>query len=159
MTVTVVRRDFRSVPHRDAAGTWTAIVDLLNGSRDAARRQQLLAVTGVVSSVITDQFPRESPIVATCEGPRTRIYCSYDDDALDDSNENETPLGYDALKGDWQVSLPVSAEDLAWVQAALKRHGNRVVAYDKDEGLESARSAQAAPATALALDVEGFMKS
>jgi len=159
MTVTVVRRDFRSVPHRDAAATWTAIVDLLNGSGDAARRQQMLAVTGVASSVITDQFPRESPIVATCEGPRTRIYCWYDDDALDDSNENEARLGYDALKGDWQVSLPVSAEDLAWVQAALKKHGDRIVAYDKDEGQESARSAQAVSATALALDVEGFMKS
>lgn len=160
MTTTVARRDFRSVPHRDAAATWAAIVDLLTaGGNDAAKRAELLSVSGVASSAIADQGPRDSPIVVTCDGPRTRIYCSYDDDAMDDSSSNEAKLGFDALNGDWQVSLPVAEEDLAWVQAALKKNSNRIVARDKDTGIEVEQKAQAAASGALVLDVEGFMKS
>jgi hypothetical protein len=157
---TVVRRDFRSIPHRDASATWTAVVDLLTaGSNDAAKRKELLAVVGVACSVIADQGPRESPIVVTCDGPRTRIYLSYDDDALDDSSSNEAKLGFDALAGSWQVSLPVAAEDLAWVQGALKQHGTRIVARDKDTGIEVEQSASAVAGKSLVLDIEGFMKS
>lgn len=160
MTTTVASRDFRSVPHRDAAATWAAIVDLLTaGGKDAEKRTELLSVSGVASSAIADQGPRDSPIVVTCDGPRTRIYCSYDDDAMDDSSSNEATLGFDALNGNWQVSLPVAEEDLAWVQAALKKHSNRIVARDKDTGIEVEQKSQAAASGALVLDVEGFMKS
>lgn len=157
---TVARRDFRSIPHRDASATWAAIVDLLTaGGNDTGKRQELLKVAGVASSVIADQGPRDSPIVVTCDGPRTRVYCGYDDDALDDSNSNEAKLGFDALKGDWQVSLPVAEEDLVWVQAALKKNSSRVVARDKDSGIEVEQMAQAAAGNAFVLDVDGFMKS
>ena len=157
---TVVRRDFRSLPHRDASATWTAIVDLLTaGGNDGAKRKELMSVAGVASSIIADQCTGESPIVVTCEGPRTRIYCSFDDDALDESNGNETQLGFDALKGDWQVSLPVAEEDLAWVRAALKKNSSRVVARDKDSGIEVEQTAQTAAGKTFVLDVEGFMKS
>ena len=157
---TVVRRDFRSIPHRDASATWTAVVDLLTaGSNDAAKREELLAVAGVACSVIADQGPRESPIVVTCDGPRTRLYLSYDDDALDDSNSNEAKLGFDALRGSWQVSLPVAEEDLTWVRAALQQNSKRVVARDKDTGIEVEQSANAAAGKVLVLDIEGFMKS
>ncbi|MEK6596878.1 MAG: D-2-hydroxyacid dehydrogenase, partial [Gemmatimonadota bacterium] len=49
----------------------------------------------------------------------TRIYCSYDDEAMDDSSSNEAKLGFDALKGEWQISLPVAEEDLAWAEVYL----------------------------------------
>jgi hypothetical protein len=157
---TVARRDFRSVPHRDASATWACIVDLLTaGGNDAAKRKELMNVAGVASSVIADQGPRDSPIVVTCDGPRTRIYCAYDDEALDESSSNEAKLGFDALKGDWRVSLPVAEEDLAWVTAALKKNSSRVVARDKDSGIEEEQKAQAATGCSFALDVEGFMKS
>lgn len=156
---TVVRRDFRSIPHRDASATWSAIVYLLTAGCNGAKQQELQAVAGVACSVIADQGPRDSPIVATCDGPRTRIYCSYDDDALDDSNSNETKLGFDALKGDWQVSLPVAKEDLAWVQSALKKHSTRIVVHDKNEGITIEKEEQAAASNSMTLDVDGFWKS
>ena len=160
MTPTVARRDFRSVPHRDAATTWAAIVDLLTaGNNDVAKRHELMNVSGVASSVIADQAPCASPIVVTCDGPRTRIYCSYDDDAMDDSSSNESTLGFDALRGDWQVSLPVAEEDLAWVRSALKKSTNRVVARNKDSGTEVEQKTGASASSPLVLDVEGFMKS
>lgn len=102
---TVASRTFRSTPQRDAHTTWTAIVDLLTQGKTCAARTELMAVAGVAASVIADQAPKDGAIVVTCDGPRTRIYCIYDDDAIDGADANEDPLGFDPLKGDWRVSL------------------------------------------------------
>lgn len=156
----VARRDFRSIPHRDASETWIAIVDLLTaGGNDAAKRRELLNVAGIASSVIADQCPAESPIVVICNGPRTRIYCLYDDNAIDESSSNEAILGFDALSGDWQVSLPAANEDLAWVTAALRKSSARVVARDKDLGIEINQKREATVGGMFIVDIEGFMKS
>lgn len=156
--ITVARRDFRSTPHRDAHQTWADIVALLTaGASGEVARPDLMAVAGVASSVIADQGPRDVPIVVTCDGPQTRIYCHYDDDALDESNSNEAALGFDPLKGDWQVSLPVEVDDLAWVTAALAVKSVRVVARDRNEKTETSTAGNAA--ARFVVDVEGFMKA
>lgn len=158
--MSTVRRDFRSVPSRDAAETWTAIVDLITaGSSNEDARKELLSVTGIVASAITDQTPKSSPIVVTCDGPRTRIYCLYDDDALDESSGNESKLGFDATKGNWQVSVAIATDDLSWIQAALKRQTSRVVARDAESGFEVDADKKSASASAVTLDLEGFLKS
>ncbi len=155
---TVVGRVFRSTPERNAANTWEAIVDLLTRGEQNAKRTELLAVSGIAASLIADQAPKDAAIVVTCDGPRTRIYCLFDDDAIDGTDANEDALGFDPLKGDWAVSLPCAAEDLDWVQAALKKHGSRITARDKavqfatDE--ETTKAAQA-----LVFDSKGFLGS
>src|SRR3546814_20149421 len=63
------------------------------------------AETGVAASLIADQAPKSAPIVATCDGPRTRIYCLFYEDAIDGDDANEEVLGFEPLKGDWGVSL------------------------------------------------------
>ena len=123
---TVVGRTFRSNPYRDAAQTWTAIVELLRATGEA--KSELNAVAGIGASIIADQAPQSSPIIITCNGPRARIYCVYDEDAIDGSGENENPLGFDPLQGDWRVSLPCLSDDLTWVQAALKKYSSRITA-------------------------------
>jgi len=158
--MSTVRRDFRSVPSRDAAATWSAIVDLITASSPTAdARKELLSVAGIVASVITDQVPQSSPIVVTCDGPRTRIYCLYDDDALDDSASNESKLGFDATKGDWEVSVAVAADDLSWVQAALKKQTTHVVARDAADGFAVEADKKSASASTVTLDLLGFLKS
>jgi hypothetical protein len=152
---TLVRRTFASGPARSAHDTWEAIVDLLTRSCGEAARDELLSVSGEASSIISDQAPASAPIVVTAEGPRTRIYCLYDDDALDGSDINESPLGFDPLKGDWAVSLPCQAEDLDWVRAALKRKTDRIVARDMSEGTAIADSTSSA-SVELVLDPQGF---
>jgi hypothetical protein len=152
---TLVRRTFASCPARSAHDTWEAIVDLLTRSCGEAARDELLSVSGEASSIISDQAPASAPIVVTAEGPRTRIYCLYDDDALDGSDINESPLGFDPLKGDWAVSLPCQAEDLDWVRAALKRKTDRIVARDMSEGTAIAKSTSSASVD-LVLDPQGF---
>lgn len=156
---TVARRTFGSTPARDALATWSAIVDLLTRGNDGAARTELLAVSGIAASVIADHAPEDSPIVATCDGPRTRIYCLYDDDAIDGSDTNEDPLGFDPLKGDWRVSLPASADDLSWVQAALEEHSDRITARDPNTPIANDHSSKASDAQTLVLDTKEFLGS
>jgi hypothetical protein len=156
---TIASRTFNSTPQRDAGATWQAIVALLTQGRDGAARDELLRVAGVASSVIADQAPKDAAITVTCDGPRTRIYCLYDDDAVEGSEANEDPLGFDPLNGDWRVSLPCEAEDLTWVQGALKKHSKRVTARDKSAVLAADASTAAASSSSLVLDTKGFLGS
>jgi len=155
---TVASRRFKSTPGRDAARTWTAIVDLLTQGREGNPRHQLFAVAGIAASVIADQAPKDAAITVTCDGPRTRIYCLYDEDAVEGSDTNEDPLGFDPLNGDWRVSLPCVAEDLPWVQSALKKHGDRITARDRDAAPE-ADGVKATKAQYLVFDAKGFLGS
>lgn len=153
---TVASRSFRCTPHRDSMDTWLAIVELLTRGESAGAKATMLAVKGIAASVIADQAPKGAPIVATCDGPRTRVYCIYDDDAIDGTGENEAPLGYDPLKGDWAVSLPCQDSDLSWVQTALKAHGDRITARSiNDRVVETVKSGNAA----LVFDPKGFLGS
>lgn len=157
---TVASRTFRSVPHRDAVRTWTDIVHLLTQGKAREAQRELLAVTGVASSVIADQAPKEAPIIVTCDGPRTRIYCVYDDAALNESEASEDALGFEPLKGAWLVSLPCLADELAWVQGALAKHSSRITARDVATGLSSdGDESSEANAGSLSLDVKGFLGS
>jgi hypothetical protein len=156
---TVASRTFRSTPQRDALQTWTAIVDMLTQGKTGAAQTELLAVAGVAASVIADQAPKDAAIVATCDGPRTRIYCLYDDDAIEGSDANEDALGFDPLKGDWRVSLPCPADDLAWVQGALKQHSSRITARDRDAAVTTENAASTTKAEALVFDPKGFLGS
>jgi len=158
---TVARRTFRSNPQRDALQTWIAIVDLLTQGRTGDSRTELLAIGGVAASIIAEQAPKDAAIVVTCDGPRTRIYCLYDDEAIEGSDANEDVLGFDPLKGDWRMSLPCPADDLGWVQGALKKHSTRITARDRDTPLSEDASATATVmrAQGLVFDPKGFLGS
>ncbi|MFE8596581.1 hypothetical protein [Archangium violaceum] len=156
---TIARRTFRASPHRTASDTWTTIVELLTQGGRTGAREELLAVCGIASSVITDQAPKQSPIVVTCEGPRTRIYCLYDEEALESADADEAPLGFDPLQGEWSVSLPCLAEDLDWVRGALQKHSRRITARDVAMGFDIEETPDASKDTPLVLDVKGFLGS
>ena len=155
---TVSSRTFRGSPQRDSSQTWTAIVDLLTRGKNDANRTELLSVAGIAASVITERGPKDSAIIVTCDGPRTRIYCLYDEDAIDGADANEDALGFDPLKGDWRLSLPCPEADLAWVQSALKKHSLRITARDVDAETKIDASA-ASRGEALILDTKGFLGS
>ena len=155
---TVASRTFRSNPHRDAGETWEMIVGLLTQGKSGSAKQELMAVQGIAASIIADKAPENAPIVVTCSGPRTRIYCLYEDNALDESAANENSLGFDPLSGDWSISLPCQTEDLSWVQNALKGHGKRITARDLNQGLSNEVAATAEKKfEPLTLDLKGFL--
>ncbi|NAO51199.1 hypothetical protein [Pseudomonas syringae] len=156
----VVRRVIRSSPHRSTSDTWSFIVDLLTKGEQGEKRDELLSVSGVASSIISEQSARDAAIVITCDGPRTRIYCLYDDEALDVGDEKEDRLVHDALKGDWAVSLPCPEDDLVWVQKALKAKSTRITARDLTQSLgEDSTKSQAAADSAFTVDVDRFLQS
>jgi hypothetical protein len=153
---TVARRTFRSSPYRDALSTWQSIRDLLTQTNTKAQ-QEIDAVSGIASSIIADKACENSPIIVSCDGPQTRIYCLYDDDAIDGSDANEDLLGFEPLKGEWTISLPCEAEDLDWVQSALKQKSERVTARDKSEG-KAQDTTKTSQGAALEIDIEGLFK-
>jgi hypothetical protein len=153
---TVASRKIRSTPHRSASDTWTLIVELLTRGNAGAARTELLAIAGVASSIITDQFPKDAPIVITCDGPRTRIRCTYDEDAIDGTNASEDVLGFDPLAGEWMLSFPCGEDDLPWVQAALKGHPH-VCARSLDDKVEKASMDSAGNDQPLEIDVARFL--
>ncbi|MBX9964172.1 MAG: hypothetical protein K2Y35_14020 [Burkholderiales bacterium] len=156
---TVVSRVVRSSPHRSTSETWVVIVDLLTRGNDSAARNELLSVSGVASSVIAEQAAKEAAIVATCEGPRTRVYCLYDEEAIEGGDAKENALGYDALKGQWAVSLPCLKDDLDWVQRALKTKSSRITARDMAQKLGEEEVTKATSPGGLILNVDQFLKS
>jgi hypothetical protein len=157
---TVASRVVRSSPHRDTPATWQVIVDLLTQGASSAARTELLAVEGVVSAVIAERAPKDAAIVVTCDGPRTRIYCLYDEDAIEGSDAKEDSLGYDPLAGDWRISIPCPPDDLAWVQRSLKAKSTRVTARDLSSKLGDDDAASSKTQDrALTLDLGKFLKS
>ena len=158
MSTTVASRVVRSSPHRDALRTWDLIVDLLTQGGEEAARAELIAITGVACSIIAERSPQDAAIVATGDGPRTRIYCLYDDAAIEGADAKEDALGYAPLQGDWALSLPCSADDLDWVQRALKAKSSRITARAQAQTLGETDDRNAKSA-ALVLDAEAFLKS
>jgi hypothetical protein len=152
MMATVARRTFQSSPHRDTLATWDAIIELLTKTNTDARNE-LKSVAGIASSIIGDKACEKACITVSCDGPQTRIYCLYDDDAIDGSDANEDVLGFDPLKGEWSISLPCEVDDLTWVQSALKKKSSRITARDKSEAKKQTTATSEA-STAFEIDIE-----
>ena len=156
---TVVKRVVRGPPHRDSVETWDFIVQLLTQGKTSAKRDELLAVAGVASSILTEMAPKDAAIVVECKGPRTRIYCLYDEDAIDGSDAKEDALGFDPLEGEWFISLPCPKDDLAWVERALKAKSTRITARDMTSKLGSESDENSKKATAdFSFDANEFLK-
>ena len=153
----VVRRTVRSTPYRDARETWDLIVAILTRDAAADARAEMDAVAGIVASTIADRSPLHVPIAATCDGPQTRFYCLFDDDALESDASNESGVQHDGTNGDWRISIPCQKDDLTWVQAALKEKSSRITARDgaHDASIEKAGRAEASGG--LVLDPKGFL--
>lgn len=86
------------------------------------------------------------------------IYCTYDEDAIDGSDENENALTYDPLNGEWNMSLPCHSDDIDWVTSALQKHSSRITARDVESGINESDN-ESTKSNALILDLKGFLGS
>ncbi len=140
--MTTITRTFASIPTRSAVETWQAIVDLIAPDPQSAARRDLDAVTGIACSVITDEALRSpSPAVIHGVGPRLRVYCVYDDEALEGEDVNEEPLTFVPTDGAWHMSLPCPEDDLSWVTTALQGRSARIRARPIGSDVEEDREA------------------
>lgn len=156
--MSTVSRTFNSVPARTADETWQAIVDLIAPAEGDARTE-LLSVAGVTCSLITDKA-MSAPVIVTGKGPRVRIYCAYDDSAIEGDSANESSLATIPTVGDWAVSLPCDEGDLPWVNAALGKKSNRITARVKSLGIRLSESETETSVTraAVLFDEEAFLR-
>jgi hypothetical protein len=158
--MSVVARRIRSVPERSAVSTWEFIVDML-APKDGKARQELQRVGGIASSIIASESPRESPIIIIGKGPRVRIYCLYDDNAVSGDNASESALAHCPTDDDWTLSLPSEADDLEWLAEALRKKSTRITVRDKAEtnvdADGKAESNQSQSATTI--NLEAFFRS
>jgi hypothetical protein len=83
----------------------------------------------------------------------------YNEDAIEGDDKNEGPLSFDATAGDWKLSLPCPADDLAWVQNSLKAKSTRISARDMATPVEDEDDGGARQPSDSSVDLEAFFKS
>ena len=100
-----------------------------------------------------------SPIVVHGSGPRVRVYCLYDEDAIAGDNAKEDALSFNAMESNWHMSLPCQATDLTWVQAALNKIASRVTARDlATDDVDTEKIEDSSTAKAAKVDMEAFLR-
>lgn len=126
--MSIVSRKFSASPVRTAVQTWETIINVISSDNEDVR-SELFKVTGVASSIISDETPAENAITIIGSGPRLRIYCLYEEDGnTEDANENT--LHWNIFEKQWEIHFPVNKDDFVWVSKLLAEKGNRFKAYE-----------------------------
>jgi hypothetical protein len=154
--MTVVARRFLARPVRGATETWAAIVDCVCKS-DPQSRREFEKITGEASALIASDIMKEYPFVIMGSGPRLRVYCLYDEDAISGDDKNEEPLGWNPTEGDCMAYLPCTTEECDFFKATLHKKTSRIKCYDVKEGIPEQEQAEA-KSEGLTIDIEGFRK-
>ena len=156
--MSVFSRIIRATPHRASNEAWDVIVDLLAPNRGAAR-DELVRVSGIASSLIASEVSEEDPMVVWGAGPRVRIYCVFNEDAVTGDSAHEEQLPTSPTDGDWSMSLPCPEEDLTWVEGALAGKSTRITARRVGEAVRGDSSSKADQAAgAMTINKEAFLR-
>lgn len=158
--MSTVSRKLRSTPVRSASDTWKVIVTLLASDEESSAHKELMSVIGTASSLITSEAMKDSAVVCAGCGPRVRIYCLYNEDAITGDDANESALQHCPTDEDWELSLPCPPEDLDWVNRSLKEKSNRITARDMAErlGPKDKQNEKSASASAE-VNMEAFFRT
>ena len=157
--MTVIARRFIATPARSASEAWSLSVELLVPESESQARKELLGIAGIASALIADEAMKTAPIVVSGSGPRVRIYCLYDEEAIVGEQAKETSLPAIPTAGNWQMSLPCPADDLPWVQEALKKRSMHVSARDLATGFEIDEPEGDENRSSVVVDTEVFFRS
>ena len=155
---TVLARRVASTPVRTAVETWARIVEIIAPDPVSPARKELAKVAGTACTSIASEAPKQAPIVIWGGGPRVRVYCVFDEDAITQDGINEDALPKSPAEGDWRMSIPFLAEDVAWSGASLAAASSRVSARSVDDDVAD-EEPLAASATPLSLNLAEFLKS
>jgi hypothetical protein len=153
---TVISRRIIAIPVRSSSEAWRAIVDLLASQSESDARKELLAITGISSSIISSEIMKDSPAVVYGSGPRIRFYCLYGEEAITGDSSSEKSFAFDPTEGDWKMSLPCAEEDLDWVKVTLKKYSARITVRGAAELIED--SQEVSNRTPVSIDLESFLR-
>ncbi len=155
---TVVARRVASTPVRTATETWAKIVELVASDPDGPARKELALAAGVACSSIASEATKDAAIVVWGGGPRVRVYCLFDEDAITQEDANEDQLPKSPTEGDWKMSIPCLPEDVAWSKAKLASATSRITVRAMDEDVADGEP-KAAAASSMSINSAEFMKS
>lgn len=156
--MSTVARRIRATPERGASDAWQIIVDLL-APDDGEARRELLGIEGIAASIIATESPKGAPMVVRGKGPRLRIYCLYDEDAISGDDANEAALAECPTEGEWAMSLPADVEDVSWVRDALAKKSKHVTVRDKSEAVDdSEKQSKQGGESDAAINMEAFLR-
>lgn len=153
--MTVIARVIKSVPHRSADDTWTKIVSLLARDQNSAAYRELLSIAGIAGSLIARESMTE-PLVVFGSGPRVRIRCLYNEDAISGDGASEGALPTNPTAGDWNMSLPCPKEDLTWVSKALVKKSSRITAREMGTAVDD-EVRESSAQSVITIDKEAFL--
>lgn len=156
---TVIARNVSSTPTRAVTQTWAKIVELVAPDTNSPARKELDLAAGIACSSISSEAIKDAPIVVWGGGPRVRVYCLFDEDAITQDDVNEDPLPKSPTEGDWKMSIPCLPEDLAWSKAKLASVTSRITARSKEEDVADEEPKAAAAAHSMSINLSEFMKS
>jgi hypothetical protein len=156
--MTVDSRRVVATPARSASAAWDVIVRLVTASGSPAR-QELQRIEGIASCIIAEESLKADPCVIFGSGPRLRIYCLYAEDAIAGEDANEAALTFTPTEGDWQMSLPCPADDLEWVEKALRERSTHVTVREAGAPVEVEPANAQASTAGAAIDREAFLRS
>lgn len=154
--MTVVARRFLARPVRHASAAWAAITDCVCKS-NAQSRKEFEKVKGVASALIASDILQEHPLVIIGSGPRVRIYCLYDEDAISGDDKNEDTFGWDPSEGDWTAYLPCLTEEFDFFKAELAKKTDRILCYDSELGIADEEESSS-KYRSLTIDIEGYRR-
>jgi hypothetical protein len=156
----LLARRVASTPVRTTAETWAKIVELVAPDPQSAARKELAGVTGAACAAIASEALKDAPVVVFGGGPRIRIYCVFDEDAITNEGINEDALPKSPTEGgDWRISIPYLAEDVAWASAGLATASARIAARSVDHEVDDEVSDAAAAKSSLSINMSEFEKS
>ena len=155
--MTVVARRIAATPARSASEAWHVIVNLIAPAEGSARNE-LQTIGGIVSCVIAEEAMKADACVVYGSGPRLRVYCLHNEDAITGEDTNEATLTFCPTEGNWQMSLPCPADDLAWVQQFLKERSTHVVAREVCTSVDDEESNEPATAKSAVVNRGAFLR-
>ncbi len=154
----VVARRIACTPTRTAAEPWERIVDILAPDPKSGARMELAKATGVACASISSEATKDAAIVVWGGGPRVRVYCIFDEDAITGDGVNENVLATSPTEGDWKMSIPCPPEDLKWSNGKLTSVSTRISARSLEDDVEDDGSESASSARSLSINIEEFLK-
>ena len=155
--MTVVARQIAATPARSASEAWRVIVNLI-APYEGAARNELQTIEGIASCVIAEEAMKADACVVYGSGPRLRVYCLHNEDAISGEDTNETTLTFCPTESGWQMSLPCPADDLAWVQQYLKERSTHVVAREVGTPVDDKESNEPAASKSAVVNREAFLR-
>src|SRR5581483_1508228 len=118
---------------------------------------ELNKLNGVLGQLICSESFVNEPIVVHGGGPRVRMYCVYNDEAVEGDDADERTLTASPTGDGWSISVPCSDEDFDWVAKELGKIGQRATA--RRFGEEIADESEEKSSASANIDMEAFLKS